>query len=77
MRFKYRNVKTGAEFESNCIVSAPNIIKVEAETTLPKVEPEPEVKAEPKKAAPKPKAKAATKTKAQKTKATAKKGAKK
>lgn len=75
MRFKYRNVKTGAEFESNCIVSAPNLIKVEAETTLPKVEPEPEVKAEPKKAA--PKAKAATKTKAQKTKATAKKGAKK
>lgn len=75
MRFKYRNVKTGAEFESNCIVSAPNLIKVEAETTLPKVEPEPEVKAEPKKAAPKPKA--ATKTKAQKTKATAKKGAKK
>lgn len=75
MRFKYRNVKTGAEFESNCIVSAPNLIKVEAETTLPKVEPEPEVKAEPEKAA--PKAKAATKTKAQKTKATAKKGAKK
>lgn len=75
MRFKYRNVKTGAEFESNCIVSAPNLIKVEAETTLPKVEPEPEVKAEPEKA--EPKAKAATKTKAQKTKATAKKGAKK
>lgn len=75
MRFKYRNVVTGAEFESNSIVSAPNLIKVEAETTLPKVEPEPEVKAEPKKA--EPKAKAATKTKAQKTKATAKKGAKK
>lgn len=34
MRFKYRNIKTGAEFESNCEISAPNYEKLEAETPI-------------------------------------------
>lgn len=31
MRFLYRNIKTGAEFESDCEISAPNYIKVGAD----------------------------------------------
>lgn len=34
MRFKYRNIKTGAEFESNSEISAPNYEKLEAETPV-------------------------------------------
>lgn len=70
MRFKYRNVKTGAEFESNCEISAPTLIRVEAEAPAPIIEPEPQAEEEVK---PEPKAK--TKTKAQTIKT--KKGAKK
>lgn len=71
MRYKYINEKTGAEFESNCEISAPNFIKLGAETPAPKPLPVPEAKAEVK-AEPKPKT---TKTKS--AKSTTKKGAKK
>ena len=58
MRFKYRNVKTGAEFESNCEISAPTLIRVEAEAPAPIIEPEPQAEEEVK---PEPKPKAKTK----------------
>ena len=43
MRFLYRNIKTGAEFESDCEISAPNYIKVGADAPDPKKELEAEV----------------------------------
>lgn len=40
MRYKYRNKVTGAEFESNCEISAPNWEVVGADSTiLPQVDP--------------------------------------
>lgn len=74
MRYVYRNTTTGAEFESNCEISAPNLIKVGADAPI--IEPH-DVDVEPEQETPKPKPKApakATKTSAKKT---VKKGAKK
>lgn len=77
MRFTYRNIKTGAEFESNCEITAPNLIRFGADA--PKV-PEPaEIEPEPEAEVEKPKAKAPAKKAAIKTSAKkpVKKGAKK
>lgn len=78
MRYVYVNTLTGAEFSSNCEITAPNLIKLGADA--PKL-PEPaEVAKEPEVAKTKSKAKApaepkaAAKTSAKKT---VKKGAKK
>lgn len=43
MRYKYRNKVTGAEFESNCEISAPNWEKVGAEAPVLPEDPEPEI----------------------------------
>ncbi len=82
MRFKYRNVKTGAEFESNCEISAPTLVRVEAEAPAPIIEPEPQItdtnvvlEGDADKLFRAVQTKAKTKTKAQTTKT--KKGAKK
>lgn len=41
---RYKNVVTGAEFESNCEISAPNLIKVGAESLLGEEVTEPKTK---------------------------------
>lgn len=43
MRYKYRNKVTGAEFESNCEISAPNWEKVGAEAPVLPEDSEPEI----------------------------------
>lgn len=51
MRFTYRNIVTGAEFQSNCEITAPNYIKLGADAPLIEPVAEPEIKeaeAEPK-----------------------------
>lgn len=42
---RYRNVKTGLEFTSACVISGPDIVEIKSDTA-PKVEPK--EKAEPK-----------------------------
>ncbi len=79
MRYVYVNTLTGAEFSSNCEITAPGLIRLGADA--PKepepavVEPEPQAEEKPKPKAKAPaKPKAAAKTSAKKT---VKKGAKK
>ena len=50
MRYIYRNVITGAEFLSNCEITAPNFTKTEL-GAAPKDEAAPEEKKAPKKGA--------------------------
>lgn len=80
MRFIYRNTLTGAEFQSNCEITAPNLIKLGADAPIisEPADVESEAKTEPKAEA-KPKAKAPAKPKATKTSAKkpVKKGVKK
>ena len=80
MRYVYRNTLTGAEFSSNCEITAPNLIRFGADAPkVPEpaeVQPEPEAEIEK----PKPKAKAPAKPKAAaktSAKKPVKKGAKK
>ena len=44
---RYRNIKTGIEFSSNCAISGADI-EVVSQKAAPKAEPKAEVKAEPK-----------------------------
>lgn len=49
MRYLYRNVITGAEFMSNCEITAPNFVKTELGAAAPIKEAAPEEKKAPSK----------------------------
>ena len=77
MRFTYRNIVTGAEFQSNSEITAPNLIKLGADAPLTETEPIEEPIEEKAEAEPKPAPKKAPAKKAVSAKKPVKKGAKK